>query len=233
MTLFKTVGVFLMVLAGPIGLRAATITVTDGGSTYDLAKPCASATTADLPGPNGVISLPEAICAANNTAGGNTIVIGSNVTLTMVDPNSSPVALVRAAMPDVTSAITIQNGAGNTVTGNAGSLYRMVNVLAGGSLTLDGVTFSGGQIAPSFQSPGTALEGGSIYVDSSSKLTMMNGATVTGASIHATPAASTSSNTSLGGGIYNAGTTIITSASVTNNSATGGNNLFYSIAGEG
>lgn len=233
MTRFPAVAGCVLMLAVPLTLRAATITVTDGGSTYDLAKPCSAATTADLPGPNGVISLPEAVCAANNTAGGNTIVLGTNVTLSIVDPNSTALGGGQAGVPDVTTTITIQKGAGTSITRSSGSDFRMINVLSGGSLTLDGVTLSGGQFAPLGQPAGTAIRGGSIFVDSSSKLTVIDGAVVSGASITAAAAASTSSNSALGGGIYNAGVTVITGASVMNNSAKGGANLFYSIGGEG
>lgn len=64
---------------------------------------------ASLPGTDGLISLPEAIIAANNTAGADTIVLGAN-TYTISSPNNywyGPTGL-----PPITSDIVIEgNGA--------------------------------------------------------------------------------------------------------------------------
>src|SRR5689334_20034839 len=70
------------VLAPPAGLApAATITVTTTGDTLDAAAGnCAAITISSLPGPDGVISLREAICAANNTAGADSITFAVNGT---------------------------------------------------------------------------------------------------------------------------------------------------------
>lgn len=214
-------------------LFAATVNVTDGGTAYDLAHPCASATIADLPGPDGKTTLPEAVCAANGSAGPDVIVLGTNVTLDIIDPNSTSRDGGQAGLPDITTQITIQKGAGSTVTRSSSAKFRIANVFSGGDLTLDGVTFSGGFISPIAQPAGTSVRGGSIDVDASSRLTMINGAAVSGGGVLATPAASTSSNGALGAGIYNGGITTITGASVVNNTARGGANLFYSIGGEG
>src|SRR6478672_9389766 len=57
------------VAAGPAA-PAATINVTTTADTVDAASSnCAAITVGSLPGPDGVISLREAVCAANNTAG--------------------------------------------------------------------------------------------------------------------------------------------------------------------
>jgi hypothetical protein len=68
--------VFLLTLglrAAPIA-RAATITVNTTDDVVDAnGGSCAGMTIAALPGPDGQISLREAICAANNTAGVDTI----------------------------------------------------------------------------------------------------------------------------------------------------------------
>jgi hypothetical protein len=49
--------------------RAAGITVTTTGDVLDAAGSCSAVTTLSLPGPDGVTSLREAMCAANNNAG--------------------------------------------------------------------------------------------------------------------------------------------------------------------
>ena len=52
----------------------STITVTTTSDTTDAASGvCANVTVASLPGADGVVSLREAICAANNNAGADTI----------------------------------------------------------------------------------------------------------------------------------------------------------------
>lgn len=53
--------------------RAATITVTTHLDTLDAGANCAAVTLASLPGPDGVTSLREAICAANNNPVEDTI----------------------------------------------------------------------------------------------------------------------------------------------------------------
>lgn len=53
--------------------RADTITVTTNSDVLDAAGLCASVTVASLPGPDGFTSLREAMCAANNNSGEDTI----------------------------------------------------------------------------------------------------------------------------------------------------------------
>ncbi len=53
--------------------RAATITVDTTNDVLDAAGVCASVTPATLPGPDGVTSLREAMCAANTNPGEDTI----------------------------------------------------------------------------------------------------------------------------------------------------------------
>ncbi len=52
---------------------AASITVTTTADTIDAAGTCPAVTLASLPGPDGEVSLREAICAANANAGADTI----------------------------------------------------------------------------------------------------------------------------------------------------------------
>src|SRR5689334_22671405 len=68
---------FLARPAAPAAAAAApgaTINVTTTGDTLDAGSGnCAAITVGSLPGPDGVTSLREAVCAANNTAGNDTI----------------------------------------------------------------------------------------------------------------------------------------------------------------
>ncbi|MBV6517286.1 MAG: hypothetical protein HPKKFMNG_03014 [Planctomycetes bacterium] len=105
-------------------LSAATITVTTTSMVIDVPGAAsipedpngrtglydpATLNIASLPGTDGLISLPEAIIAANNTAGADTIVLGAN-TYTISSPNNywyGPTGL-----PPITSDIVIEgNGA--------------------------------------------------------------------------------------------------------------------------
>ena len=65
----------LAVSAGQMSVaHAAVINVDTTGDVVDAAGGvCADITIASLPGPNGVTSLREAICAANNDAGADTV----------------------------------------------------------------------------------------------------------------------------------------------------------------
>ena len=52
---------------------AATITVSTTNDVLDAAATCGAVTVGLLPGPDGFTSLREAMCAANNNAGSDTI----------------------------------------------------------------------------------------------------------------------------------------------------------------
>jgi uncharacterized repeat protein (TIGR01451 family) len=75
--LFITILILALALSGPPGeqtARAADITVTTTADDLDAAEgSCGAITILSLPGPDGVTSLREAMCAANNNAGPDTI----------------------------------------------------------------------------------------------------------------------------------------------------------------
>src|SRR3954470_10367069 len=62
---------------------AAGITVTTTADTIDAAGTRAAATLASLPGTDGQTSLREAVCAANNNAGADTITFSVNGTFAL------------------------------------------------------------------------------------------------------------------------------------------------------
>src|ERR1700736_6167900 len=106
-----------------VAADAATINVTSGASTYDLSVACTAATIANLPGPDGVTTLNEAICAANNTAGADTLVLAGDVSLDAAFSGSTVVGKGRSGTPDILSAITINGGFAVRRTGS--DFYRI------------------------------------------------------------------------------------------------------------
>jgi hypothetical protein len=74
--LFTTILILALALSGLPGgqaARAADITVTTTADDLDAAGSCGAVTILSLPGPDGVTSLREAMCATNNNAGADTI----------------------------------------------------------------------------------------------------------------------------------------------------------------
>jgi titin len=71
-TLSLTLALALALLLAQMA-QAASITVTTSNDMLDAAANCAAVSVAALPGPDGVASLREAICAANNNDGPDTI----------------------------------------------------------------------------------------------------------------------------------------------------------------
>ena len=220
----------------PVSVSGAAIAVTGGGAVYDLPVACGSASIASLPGTDGQVSLAEAICAANGTAGADTITLDVNVTLTAPSPDAAIVAFGGAGLPSVSSDVTLVAGAGNTISrsGVAGTPpFRLFNVVAAGSLTLQGVTVSNGRIAPTVL-PGFAnvLQGAGIHVAAGATLRLIAGAVVRDNFLEAPSTIQTESNVAEGGGIWNGGTLIVDSSTVSGNAAFGGKNMIFHTAGE-
>ncbi len=121
-----------------------------------------------LPVPAGDV---PALVAAITTANGDTndtISLAAGATYTLVAPDNGINGL-----PIVTSKMSVQ-GNGATVTRGGAPAFRIFEVGAGGDLTLDHLTVSGGD------APGLTVEGGGILVfGAGAKLTLTN-VTVTG-----------------------------------------------------
>jgi hypothetical protein len=149
------------------------------------------------PGTDGLISLREAIIAANNTAGADTISLGvGTYTLTRAGINENA---ANTGDLDITDALTI-TGAGATSTivdGNA--LDRVFHVLPGVNAILTDLTIRGGVTAAN-------QLGGGVYVDS-------------GANLALSRAIVTANSAGSGGGLYNFGTLTATDTTFSNNAA--------------
>ncbi len=229
----------------------ATINVT---TTVDENNGSTSSITALQTTPGGTgISLREAIIAANNTAGSDTIVLGSGTyTLSIVgDAEGS------AAQGDLdinSTIIIVGNGPGLTIINATSMSDRVFEVSSGASLTLSnlqvtggiGGTYSGGAV---FNNGGTLIatdvvfannsvsnsDGGAIHTSGTTTLTrvsLINNSAINGGAINVTAGTTTLTNVTIsgntadydGGGIRaNGGTTNISFTSIGDNTATGGN----------
>jgi|GEM_PF-3365952 len=156
---------------------------------------------------SGAGSLRAAVDAANIAGGTNLItfdpgVLGATITLVANDTNNpltlGPTALVVSA----TDNLTIQaSGAGVTLSGNAS--HRVFGVLAGGSLTLEDLTITGGVAKGGNGGSGGGQGGG--------------GGGAAG----------------LGGAIFNEGTLVLVNSTLSGNVAMGGNGGAGGVGGFG
>ena len=108
-------------------------------------------------------------CVGVGGYGADIIILDADVNLTTAYAGSTNIGGGQSGLPDITSDITIQAGVGNTISGNSTN-FRIFYIDTGGSLTLDGLTVTGGSIAPA---SGVA-QGGGIYVDGGATLTLFN-----------------------------------------------------------
>lgn len=213
--------------------RAASITVTTTADSVDASANCPSVTVASLPGPDGQTSFREAVCAANNNAGADTITFSINGTFTLVgaanEDNSSTGDL------DIKGSLTIQgNGSSNTILDGSGN-ERIFDVFPPSAINfnLSGITIQNGDTrSTSFK------EGGAMYLHNNVTTTLTNvqvinnfsganGAienrgnlTISNSVISGNQTIPASGNVT-GGAIHNAGFLTIDQTTINNNSVRG------------
>jgi len=163
----------------------------------------------------GDVSLREAIIAANADPNPSTITFASaldglQIAIYLGVGDAAEDAAAGGDL-DITSEITIiGNGATNTVIdagGLAGLEERVLHILSGGNLTLDGVTISGG--AGEVKGGGVLVEDGAV-------------ATITNSSI------SGNASSTFGGGIHSDGTLSVTNSTISGNTSDGGAGIYNS-----
>ncbi|MEP6984233.1 MAG: choice-of-anchor Q domain-containing protein, partial [Chloroflexota bacterium] len=110
--------------------------------------------------------LVNAITSANTTDGTDTILLTSDITLTVKADTSSDYG--DSGLPAITSAITIE-GQGHSITRDANAPnFRILKVAASGLLTLNNVTISGGKTNNSgFHFGGGILSEGAVILNNS------------------------------------------------------------------
>ncbi|MCC9656619.1 cadherin domain-containing protein [Rhodopirellula halodulae] len=179
----------------------ATITVTttadeNDGDTTDITS---------LESTNGGtgISLREAIIAANNTAGADTIVLGAGTYILDITGDAEQFAATGDL--DILSDITITGtGEGDTIIDASAMLDRVFHIDAAGALTLSDLTVTGGA--------GDGYEAGAVF----------NQGILVGTDV---VFRGNSAASQTGGAIHSTGTTTLTRASLIDNQANSGGAL--------
>jgi hypothetical protein len=192
----------------------------------------------------GAAGLVAAIVAAN-TSGGGVINLASGCTYSLTSANNTLPGIGSNGLPVITTPITINGGDGTTIAGN-NSNFRIVAISgqAGGTLTLNAITITGGNIS----GDGPAGFGGGI-LNLAGTLTLnhsvVTGNTASGAgggiasgTMGPGPGATLTLNNSEvssntvppsgmgGGGILNlAGTLTVNNSTIEHNTASGGGGI--------
>jgi chitodextrinase len=154
-------------------------------------------------------ALISAITAANTTNGTVTLTSGCTYTLTAINNTTDNGGV---GLPDITGKVTIQ-GSGATIARSTASgtpVFRIFDVSAAGSLTLNSVTISNGLASNGQQGGGGIFNHGTL--------------TITGSTF--TNNSAPSSTGTSGGGINNSGTLSLSTSTLTGNSAQEGGGVF-------
>ncbi|HEX6608876.1 MAG TPA: right-handed parallel beta-helix repeat-containing protein, partial [Chloroflexia bacterium] len=221
---------------------SATITVTTTADTLDAAAGnCAAITIAGLPGPDGVTSLREAVCAANNSPG-STITFGVNGTFTLTRTGVNEDAAATGDL-DLLSNVTITGkGATNTIIdGNNSDRIFDIDPLQGSNavVSISGVTIQHGSVNPAAINlgGGVATGGSSTVTISNSTITANQSVSGTGGGLEAFGALTLTNVTvsnniadAQGGGIRATGNTTISGSTITGNSSEVGGGLWLGSA---
>ena len=199
-----------------IGAVETGLTVTTDGDVVDAnGGSCAGMGLDDLPGADGLTSLREAICVANNNPGADTIYFASSLDgtpITLSIPGTGENANATGDL-DITDDLTITgNGARNTII-NGGGIDRVFHVVTNGNYNINALSITNGS---------TSADGGGIYV----KLAFVGIVNLDGLTI-----ANNHATAGFGGGIYTTGTINISNSTLSNNTATGGGGGMYSDSG--
>ena len=217
-----------------IAAHAATITVTTTADSVDAAGGnCSTIALGSLPGPNGLVSLREAVCAANNNAGADIIAFSVNGIFVLTGAANEDLAA--SGDLDLTQSIIIQgNGAANTII-DGGGIERIFDFFPSAASTFDlfNVTLRNGDTrATGF------VEGGAMYLHNNVTTTITgcsisnnfsgaNGAIENRGSLTINNSVVANNQTIppngsvVGGGIRTAGPTSINNTTVANNTVRG------------
>jgi predicted outer membrane repeat protein len=196
-------------LRGATAAPAATITVTTTADTVDAAGGnCAAILIGALPGPDGVVSLREAVCAANNTAGDDMITFSGAGTYTLTRTGVNEDNSATGDLDFLSNISLVGNGPASTIIdGNNTDRVLDIDPLQSCAcvMSVSGVTIQHGRVDPAAINLGAGIATGlSAYVSVSNSVITAN------QSVDGT-----------GGGIEGFGRLSLSSVSITNNIADG------------
>lgn len=215
-------------------LAAIVVNSLSGAQNYD-----ATVTAGQLDATQTAVTLRDAINAANNTQGADTISFDQSVfppdalsAATIVLTGGTPLLL-----KDTSGATSIVAPAAAQVTVSGNNLSTVFQINLGVTATIDGLTITGGKASIDF---GVGFKaGGAIY--NNGRLTLQNstltantaasygGGFYNGGTVTVTNSTITGNSAQLGGGFFNGGTVNVTSSTIAGNSATATGGGFYSL----
>ena len=195
-------------LEGRVLLSAIVVNSTDGGQHY-----ASTVTFGQLDPAHTAVTLRDAVNAANNTTGADTISFDSSV---FPQNAANPTTIVLSGgtpleLKDTTGATTISGPGAGVVAVSGNNLSTIFQVDAGVTGTIGGLTLTGGKASVNFAG---ALAGGAIY--NAGALTLQNDV------ITANSAAT------YGGGFFNSGNVTLTGSTLSGDSAQFGGGFFNS-----
>jgi hypothetical protein len=217
-------------------LRAGCLAALVAGASLGLASSSVAAVSVDVPcsGPGGGGGGLVAAVTAANASGGGSINLVSGCTYLLTSANNSVPLAGNNALPRIRSEITI-NGRGATIAGNGGN-FRLIAVLPTGTLTLNGLTLTGGN--NEIAGGGALLNHGTTTLNSvqvTGNMGFGGGGIANGPGPHGTPGTFLTINKSEvdhntatggfdggGGGVANGGTLVLNNSEVRDNDAPGG-----------
>jgi len=179
----------------PQPARAASFTVSTTEDVLDAAATCGAVRADNLPGPDGLVSLREAVCAANSNPGADTLVVPSGVyvlTREGREDNGTNGDL------DVVGELTIEREGTEPLVFDGGLVDRVFHLRAtGATLRLADATLRNGRPYD---------DGGALLIASSTRAELRNVTIVDNAAYG-------------GGGIANHGTLVLTDSLIAGNTS--------------
>jgi len=213
--------------------NAATITVTTTADGFDAAGTATAITLASLPGPDGQVTLREAVCAANTNPGLDTITFSVNGAFTLTgaanEDNGGSGDL------DIKQSLTIQgNGIASTII-DGGGIERIFDVFPSAATTF---TLTGATLQNCDTRFASFKEGGAIYLHNNvttllascriiNSFSGANGAIENRGTLTITNCLLSNNQTIpatgsvVGGALHNAGAISINNCTITNNTVRG------------
>ena len=218
-------------------LSSIVVTSTSGGQNY-----ASNVTFSQLDPTHTAVTLRDAVNAANNTSGADSISFDAG----LFPPNTpSPTTIVLSGgtplqFTDTTGATTITGPAATqvAVSGNNQSTVFLINV--GVTVSISGLTITGGKGSIDLGAGLTA--GGGLY--NNGRLTLQNTVITSNAAgnsgggfynnttgtVTVLNSTITGNSGQFGGGFFNAGTATVTASTIADNSVTSNGGGFYNLA---